>query len=93
MQAKKHATPLWQPKYHSNDEFKKLLEALINIVEMNRGTSDDPGLVLCQLVKNGVLASADGDVLGAANPEQIAAATAEVAESTKVAILLDGANG
>ena len=51
------------------------------------------GLVICQLATNGVVAGADGDFLGAANPGQIAAAKATVAESMKATIFLDGANG
>ena len=43
--------------------------------------------------KNIVVAVADIDVLRAANPAQIAAAKATVAESMKAAIFLDGANG
>ena len=62
-------------------------------METYGGTFDELGLVLRQLKKNIVVAVADIDVLRAANPAQIAAAKATVAESMKAAIFLDGANG
>ena len=60
---------------------------------MYGGTFDEPGLVLCQLVKNGVVVGANEDFLRAANPAHITAAKANVSESTKAYILLPGANG
>ena len=42
---------------------------------------------------DGALAGADRDVIGAANPAQIAATKEIVSESMKAAIFLDGANG
>ena len=60
---------------------------------MYGGTLNDPGLVLHQLPKNGVVTGADGDVLRADNTAHIAASKATVAEITKVAIFLDGENG
>ena len=66
---------------------------MIDVVETYGGILDYPGLVLCQLMTNGVVVGADGDVLGAANPAQIAVAKATIVDSTKVAIFLYGANG
>ena len=62
-------------------------------METYGGTFDELGLVLRQLKKYTVVAVADIDVLRAANPAQIAAAKATVAERMKAAIFLDGANG
>ena len=54
---------------------------------------ENPRLVFLQLVTNGVVAGANGDVLGATNPAKIVSSKTTVSESMKVAILLDGVNG
>ena len=42
MQAQKHVTLLWKTKVQSNDDYKKVLEALINEVETYGGGSMIP---------------------------------------------------
>ena len=49
--------------------------------------------MLRQLVTNGVVAGADKDVFEADNPSQITSAKANVANSMKAIIFLDGDNG
>ena len=85
-------TLLRNPKDQSNDDYKKVFDALLYLVEKYGGTIDKPGLVLCQLVTNGVVAGANGDVFGAANPAQIVAAKETISDSTKAAIFLYGVN-
>ena len=53
-----------------------MFKALIDVVEMHGRIFRTPVLVLRQLVTNGVVAGADIDVLGAANPTHILAAKA-----------------
>ena len=92
MKAKTFVTLLWQPKDQSNNEYKKVFEALIDVVETYGGILDYPGLVLCQLVTNGVVVGADVDVLGAANTAHIETDKATIEEIMKAAIFLDGEN-
>ena len=47
-------------------------------METYGGAFDEPGLVINKLVTTGVVEGTNGDVLGAANPEQISAAKAIV---------------
>ena len=51
-------------------------------METYGGTFNEPGLLLSQLVKNGVVEGADEDILGEANPAQITAANSTVSEIT-----------
>ena len=92
MKVKKRVTLLWKPKYQSRDYYKKVFEALTDVVETYGRTFDEPGLLLHQLATNRFVAGADGDFLGADNLVQIAAAKATVPETMKVAIFLDGSN-
>ena len=92
MQAQKPVMLLQQTKYQSNNDYKKVFEDLINTVETYGGTFNEPGLLLSQLVKNGVVEGADEDILGEANPAQITAANSTVSEITQVAIFLGSTN-
>ena len=65
---------------------------MIDVVETYGGILDYPVLVIRHLETNGVVVGADGDILGAANPEQIAMAKATIAEIMKAEIFLDGEN-
>ena len=86
-------TLLCQIKEQINYKYNKVFKNLINEVETYGVTFNGPRLVLHQLARNGVVSGADGDVLGAANPAQIAVAKATIVDSMKVAIFLYGANG
>ena len=79
-------------KDQSSDEYNMLFGALIDVVEMNGVTFDEPILVLHQLVTNRVMVGTNGDVLGEANPAHIVAAKKNLEESIKTDILLDGLN-
>ena len=83
----------WHPKDYSNNDYKKVFEALINVVETYQVTFKNPELVLCQLVTNVVVVVANRDVLGAANPVQIGSFKSTVADSMKAHIFLYGENG
>ena len=65
----------------------------MDIVENYGGKYYKPGLVLRQLVKNGVVAGANGDVLGASNPAHITSDNPTVINNTKADIFLDRENG
>ena len=92
MQAKKCMKLLWKLKAQSSDEYNRLFESLIDVVEMYGVTSDEPILVLHQLVTNGVVVGANGDGIEEANPAHIVAAKTTLEESIKTATLLDGLN-
>ena len=83
---------LWKLKAQSSDEYNRLFESLIDVVEMYGVTSDEPILVLHQLVTNGVVVGANGDGIEEANPAHIVAAKTTLEESIKTATLLDGLN-
>ena len=85
-------TLLWNPKYQRNYGYNKVFEAFINVVETYGKNIDELVLVLCQSMKNGFVAGADGDVLGEANTAQISADKETVSESTEVDILMDAVN-
>ena len=64
MKARKIVKLLWQSKDQSNNDYKRVFEALIDMVETYGGTFDKLVLVLHQLAKNGVVAGEDRDVIG-----------------------------
>ena len=64
MKARKIVKLLWQSKDQSNNDYKRVFEALIYMVETYGGTFDKLVLVLHQLAKNGVVAGEDRDVIG-----------------------------
>ena len=82
-----------KPQDNIINDYNKVFKDLINVVKTYGGTFDKLGLVLLQLAKNGAVAGADGDIIGADNPAQIGATKEIVSESMKAAILLDRANG
>ena len=90
---KKRMMLLCKPQERINNDYNKVFKGLINVVKTYGGTFDKLGLVLLQLAKNGAVAGADGDIIGADNPAQIGATKEIVSESMKAAILLDRANG
>ena len=52
IQDKKRVALLWHPKYQINDDYNKVFEALIGVVETYGGTFEKPVLVLLQLATN-----------------------------------------